>query len=103
MGILTHHYSYFETPRPYAHIDLNFVHYALDAPIQLQAELLWSERRANLLAPRMLRIRLHVVGPRADDAGSARRRVFDCRPLARHLVEFLSGPLPPRAFPALTD
>jgi hypothetical protein len=97
MGILTHHYPYFGT-WPNAHL-VDHSALGLDAGVQVQAELLWSERRANLLAPRMLRIRLHVVGPRADHAGSARRRVFDCRPLARHLVEFLSGPLPPRVFP----
>ena len=92
MAMLTHHYpAYFA----WSHVDC----FAVDAGVLVQAELLWSERRANLLARRMLRIRLHVVGPRADHAGSARRRVFDCRPLARHLVEFLSGPLPPRVFP----
>lgn len=66
----------------------------------LDVERIWSRRRRHLLAPRMLRIRLHVVGPRAEHAGSARHRVFDCRPIARHLVEFLSGPLLPQAPPA---
>ena len=66
----------------------------------LDVERIWSRRRRHLLAPRMLRIRLHVVGPRAEHAGSARHRVFDCRLIARNLVEFLSGPLLPQAPPA---
>lgn len=53
-------------------------------------------RAARLLTSWTLRIRLHVVGPRAENVGSARHRILGCRNLARHLVSFLSGPPPPR-------
>ena len=52
-------------------------------------------RARRLLTTWTLRIRLHVVGPRAENVGSARHRILGCRNLARHLVSFLSGPPPP--------
>ena len=52
-------------------------------------------RATRLLTTWTLRIRLHVVGPRAENVGSARHRILGCRNLARHLVSFLSGPPPP--------